>query len=598
MTAQPLQPAAAAQPQPSPSRPATGTILPVPQILHLAERPLTPFQQWTGRNLDDLGHIGRLLLFRRMALESDLRSRWARSDFFWMEAHRQLAALSRDAGVWKRLTESTGVAIEPEALKSGIVEELFIETHLSLYRGARQLAGDKPAAGSREFAYCGHLRDVFDAATTDPHRQAAILVTLADRWIAAESEASHWDAAIAIARDVVSRVPFEREYAARWMALVYHQTMAALTKGGPLKPRDARTLKQGIDALEGLRAKFSWATGVFALIGHLRHFRAIALGNHSQFSEALVESRKGLDYAPGDEEALKTDARLIENMKILQARMQAVLAEVRSAYNKRLSAEGARLSAEASRGFAPMNEYMKSEERKRIQSERTAANTKDVWLRAGYPEPETDWNARAAAMYAALVAVVERKPADTQQVEQTWREATAQDPSLAQLDSRPAIEFLRRRLFGGEAAPDRAAAILDGPAFAFASPQRVRGEEPLPFWLFSRQGIRLKIQMAVALLLIFTALSLASFDALRRSQQNRAYAALMAAAGRNDYARVVDAAEDFLAHRALHADERAPQVKSMYAEALVRWFSLLPGTPDKTALQRARRYQDLIGTVN
>jgi hypothetical protein len=70
---------------------------------------------------------------------------------------------------------------------------------------------------------------------------------------------------------------------------------------------------------------------------------------------------------------------------------------------------------------------------------------------------------------------------------------------------------------------------------------------------------------------------------------------MLAASNDGDYSRVLDAGENFLSHPGLRADDRAPQVKALYSEALVRWFSSLPGTPDQAALQRVRRYQQITG---
>jgi hypothetical protein len=580
-------------------KPADHSAVPA-QVVELANRQITSFQKWTGRGLDECGRLGRLLLFRNLALAADLQCKWNRSDFFWLESHRQLRTLLRDPKVWMAAATLAGSdAIQPDVLKAAVVEELFVKTYHRLSRVAATFYPEKPPPDSREFAYARYLRDVFDSAEIDAQRQAELLVPLADRWIEAESQAKKWKAAIAIARDMIARVPQERKYPEQLMLLEYQSTRDGLTQG-PLKPRDAEKLKAGIERIEQLRRQYTSIPLAFTLIGRLRHLRAIALGNNSELSEALIESQKGMDYAPGDEEAAKTHERLVENMKALRARMEGVLQRVRAGYNRRLTLQGQKLANEASKGFTAVNAYTNSAERTQIQQDVTATRSKSIWIEVGYAEPAADWDSRAGSLYAALTEVFGKAPSSLQELERLWRDQAAQDPLLAGLDPCPPVGFLARRLFPAESSGAGATtpqpAPEAGPEFEFESTRLARGDEPFLFWLFSRQGMRLKAQASLALLVLLCALSLAGFDSLRRSGQDHAYATLMAAANDRDFSRVIDASEDFLSHPALHHDARTPQVEGLYSEALVRWFSLIPGTPDQGALERVRRYQQLLGS--
>jgi hypothetical protein len=395
---------------------------------------------------------------------------------------------------------------------------------------------------------------------------------------------------------MISRVPFERKYPERLMLLEFQKITSALSKNGPLNSRDAKKLDVGIDRLEELRRQYTWAPLAFTLIGGLRHLRAIALANNKNLSDALAESRKGLDYCPDDQEAVKTDESLVANMKTLQTQMASVLHELQTGYNKRLTAEGQKLADEASKGFAPLNEYLESAERKQIQQDVFSATCKNLWLAIGYPEPAEEWDTAASKLYFTLSELANEKPSTQADMERLWQDLASKEPVIAALPPRPVLDFLADRLFPHEQQPTEVAAktVLDeGPVFEFQSNKRVSGDEPFLFWLFSHQGFRLKIQSCAALAFLLIALSLVSFDALRRSDQNQMYSRLIAASQRQDFAAIVDASEQFLAHRALRPDERTDQVKSLYAEALVRWFSLIQGAPDEAALRRARRYQQL-----
>ena len=43
------------------------------RVMALADREMTLIQKWTGQGLDECGRLGRLLLFRNLALEADLQ---------------------------------------------------------------------------------------------------------------------------------------------------------------------------------------------------------------------------------------------------------------------------------------------------------------------------------------------------------------------------------------------------------------------------------------------------------------------------------------------------------------------------------------------
>src|SRR6266508_2155573 len=55
------------------------------RILALAQRAFTGRERLVGWKLNEIGRIGRLLLFHRLALRAELAAQWRRADFFWRE---------------------------------------------------------------------------------------------------------------------------------------------------------------------------------------------------------------------------------------------------------------------------------------------------------------------------------------------------------------------------------------------------------------------------------------------------------------------------------------------------------------------------------
>jgi hypothetical protein len=254
-------------------------VIPV-EILELADRKVSSFQKWTGRNLDEYGSLGRLLMLRREALAADLECRWKLSDFLWKETLAQLRRLAQAPKVWEvaagLVHESlTQGKVEPDALKSAFIDQLFIETHLALQKAAVAAWTDKPSPGSREFVYTEFLRQDLNLANATRERQARILVPLVDRWIEANAEAKKWDDAISIIKDMLARVPQERQYRETLMVMEHHKTIGSLTAGRPLTSEDAKRLKQGIAQLEKLRSRYTEVPLVYILIAGQRHLRRL-----------------------------------------------------------------------------------------------------------------------------------------------------------------------------------------------------------------------------------------------------------------------------------------------------------------------------------
>ncbi len=576
------------------------------QLDELDRWKLTSLQRASGIGLDGCGRVARLLYFRKFALEADLQCKWARSDFFWKESLRQLRALAPDSTIWSAAAECIGARtgtgeIDPRALRSALTEGLFVATFQALYRAALKAWPDKPTPDNREFVYVEYMRSVFDIAGVDSKQQAEILMPIVDRRIDILVEAKKWKAAIENATDMAKRLPAERQYQEKLMLLEFQKTMDSLSAGKLLLASDGMTLKEGIDRLEQLRRQYPAQSLAFPLIGRLRRLRAITLANTSQTAEALVESQMGMDYLPGSEDAEKTHEQLKQNMVALKQKVETVLREIKYSYNKQLSADGQRMVNDANKGFQPLNEYETSQTRAQIQKDAVNVRLKEIWLTAGYAQPTEDWDQRAERLCAVLADAFEKKPDRPEELDPLWRQLVAGDPMLSELDPQLAVNFLRERLFPehnqAEAAAPAEANPPALPELRFEAAKRRSGEEPFVFWLFSREGIRLKLLSSAACLLLVCALSLAAFDALRSSQQDRAYAALLQASQNGNYAGVVENAENFLSHPALHDDDRTAEVKSLYAEGLVRWFSLMPKTPNEDALQRARRYRQLTASV-
>ena len=126
------------------------------------------------------------------------------------------------------------------------------------------------------------------------------------------------------------------------------------------------------------------------------------------------------------------------------------------------------------------------------------------------------------------------------------------------------------------------------------STKRHRGGEPFGFWLFSGQDKLIKIQAAIAIVLILLVGGLTIRDFVARTTRNTAYNQIIEAIENQDYLGVIEGAESYFANTPLSGkDERDAQVIDIYREAFVRWFVGL-GELDHEAQAHIERYQTLI----
>jgi hypothetical protein len=269
--------------------------------------------------------------------------------------------------------------------------------------------------------------------------------------------------------------------------------------------------------------------------------------------------------------------------------------------NTILTEKGKRLLAEAKKGFEPINAYIESAEVKATMYAFKVAQAISVWRAIGLAEPEaetntgspavmrttngqelptestTDWSRQALLLLDALNGIGNNPPRSPWDLAAAWEGVVAQKPELAELDRGLIYAFLDRKLFRSTEEPVASKTPvppLEPPRLLSVSAKPKGGAEPFVPWLFSRQDIRIKVQAVVASVLVLTAVGLARRDASIRSARDAAYQQILKAEQEQNYIEVVEGAEKFFKHTPLSGrDGRDRQVKTLYTEALVRWFA-------------------------
>lgn len=592
-------------------------------IIALANKEFTKWERLLGWKLNAPDQIGRLLLQHRLAVEAELAAEWQRADFFWNQVHIEIKALFRKNEVWQSLVlavaKEAGVEImgNPVQLRQRLVDELLIDTHYAFYNGIAQQV-EKLSLKDRAFVHIGYMEKLLNLPGLSQDKLLSMLRLPWEQQLALYQEAKKWNLAIQLCTERQKYFPISIEYQNELIEVCFLATLAKLHNGESEAEglKDAKTLQGEIRRLEKFSKDYPYNLSLFEFLGHLHHLRAIALGNGGRLSEALVEVSKGMTHNPYIEQGPETRAQLVGMMNQLQAQMEQIPRDAT------LNEKGKRLLTEANQGFAPMNDYIKSAAAKATVGAFRLAQALSIWRQIGLPEPEmnisssssgvmviqngeelpTDstlgWSRQVLLLWDGVNMVFNNPPRNPWDLAAAWEAVVAQKPELAELDRGLIYTFLDRKLFRStdeSIAPKTPVPPLDAPLINSISTKPKRSAEPFIPWLFSRQDIRIKLQAAVASVLVLTAGGLTIQDTSVRSVRDAAYKQIQKASQGQDYLKVVEEAEKFLANTPLsRKDGRDEEVKNLYSEAFVRWFAQKGDQLDGNAEAHIERYRALM----
>ena len=578
-------------------------------LIALSWRQFSVLERWCGWRLNAAGKVGRLLLFHRLAMEAELDAQIRRADFFWRAAHAQLRTLSTQSEVWtavlKSLPEAQDSSLEeePERLFTTLAREVFLETHQAYFQGLA-LSLDVPPADHRSYAHLDYVRQMIDLVSHSAaaRREALVLPTI--KQVSAYQEVKQWKRAEQLSVDLLRRFPDLTSCQALHANLIFVKTLTNLNNDEAESEakclRDARTLQSGIDSLKQLRRDYPHNSVMLELIGQLYYLRSIKLANARHLAEALADVQAALTYAPNLEEAVKTRENLNTMMQDLRVQLSEAASKVSQEPKTSLSLKGLRMKREVAQGFRLMDAFKHSEEARLLAEDVRAAQARKVWEEIGL-EPLAQLDLRPLGLYATLQTICQNPPQQAAELPLVWRQAASVDPELSNLDSAAVCSYLTRLLYQERNGGTRPASAALAPTLTDAEPSLIPASgptrplqsEPFGYWLFSRQGLLLKLQCAAAILLFLMAGVLGTSEYTHRQNRAVAYREIHAAKETQDFQRMVEQAENFLLNPTLGTDSREAEVKALYSEALVRWVTSKTTTTAQVDLH-ARRYRALV----
>jgi len=493
------------------------------------------FGRLAGRRRSTEARFAHLLLLQRHAVEAEARGQPKRADFFWRECLEQLRAGWDEPALWQAGARRDGIS-DPDAgaaldYRRRAVDALFIDSHLGFYNGMVAQAGPDHV-DERAFVHIRQASALAALAGYGPRTLKSILVAPGELQVRMDRAAGNFKRAMATCRQLLDRFPDLNGFGTRLAAL---HSDAALQRIGESTVAadcaiDAAKLAGSLASVRADLQRYPGNADLYGVAAELELIRSVKLANSRQLAEALVAIKWAQAYAPGQEQAVGIEARLVADMQALQESSKEVLAQLGATAHARLTGDGQRLVAEARRGFSPAHEAV-----------------------------------------ASLALTTARR--------------LGEEARRAQAGAAP-----DKRTWHAEA--DRAPMRSVDPAGAGARPGRDR--EPLRWWLASRQDLAAKAAAAGGVCVLLVAAVSAHQQSERRATRAHAYAALADGAARNSDATVIRAAESFLDARTWGRDGREPEVLQRYQAAFARWFANAGHTLDGPARMRVEQFRRLV----
>ncbi|MEO1144240.1 MAG: ATP-dependent Clp protease proteolytic subunit [Cyanobacteria bacterium J06638_22] len=193
--------------------------------LQLAHQPLTRWQRLTGRNLDEVGQVSRLLTAHRQALEAELQNRGTDADVWWQKVIAQYQRLHWKPDVWQAVAlvaiadTQTTISDDPQMLRQRLVDDVLLDTHWMLYNGClqrRDAAGnsapDVPGLGDRSLKHSHYVQQLLPYSSYGEDLQQALLEVPLFRQMMLASGQGYWGQAVAASHQLHDRFPTVAAY--------------------------------------------------------------------------------------------------------------------------------------------------------------------------------------------------------------------------------------------------------------------------------------------------------------------------------------------------------------------------------------------------
>lgn len=559
---------------------------------------LTSLQKYLRLNRSGAHLLSRPLFMHRKAFEHELAGQFQRADFFWKELHDQLNKLLSNKTAWTELARSLStkdgvdVVNDPTKLRVRFVEELLIDTHAAFFNGYAKSTDDLQL-DNRAWIHLGYIIDLLKWSGLTPEKTLRFIGSATQAQIGLLEQAGRW-------KEVAERCSMLLSYDPSSVDYEEHRSKARLS----LRAQEFRKVgrKHGLAAaisaaitdLEQLLPSDSLNPALYERLGDLHMKLALQLAKKGELARGLLAAQRALTFSSSPESAALI-LQLTEEMNNVKAKAQEY-----GAYSGLRYGETAFLLDEARVGFRLQEEFRDSDESRQIAEQAQNAYAVKLWRQIDLPKPADRWPERARKMCAALAQMQKSSFKTSHEIKHAWHELASQDRDLAEIEPHRVCDFLETRLLPHYASKDKSqdtsVAYLLEPA---ANVPEKQANVPLGLWLFSRSDLRIKLQTAVAFILLFSAGLALVTDWNAQRVRATSYQTIVKGINDREYLQVIEAAEDFLSHPPLMTtDPREKDVIEHYNQALFLWVARQPGELSPEATAHLERHQQLVGSRN
>jgi hypothetical protein len=556
---------------------------------------LTWIQRVAGWRLSPRGRLARLFLFHREAVAAEQTGNWKAADFYFIEILSQLKVTNAESDVWDSLIEiypPQGARSDRKGFYSRVIDEIFLDTHCAFYNAYSRLnPSQKQDPKSRQFVHLEFATQLLELSQAPEEVRLAIVGCGLRDQMDAHARSEQWDNAVSSAAKLVNAFPNNHDFVQLSADVQFARALKILSKGDSetIQESNARSLERSVAGLEQLLNRYPDSAPLYHSLAELHRIRAINLANAGLASDALLANQKALTYWPL-EAAQRDRLQLEELLKNEISQVGEMLKQVAQRPNAYLNARGLRLKRQADAGFAPANNYVKSEEAKALSTKSYEARTLDIWKRVGLAPPPNRWVERAGKLVDAMVVVQQATQNAPETIERTWSQVTRGDKDLAEIDGKLVFEFMTERAPADSSPKVDESVVRVLPVLSIS---RGKGSEPISYWAFSHQDTFLKVQAASAILLVLLAIVFTFRQHVRERARGDAWAQIENTTLAGDDLGTVTACESFFSTSPAASDARARRARDLYRAALVRWFGRLPVDLDSTALAHVERFREI-----
>ena len=511
-------------------------------LLDLVNKKVNKISELIGCNLDAETKLSRLLNWHRLGIEKELDGQWKQADFYWRQVQIEIHKLAKQDNLWltlaKEYAKENDVVVmnNPVKMRQRLVEELLIDTHYAFYHSIDR-QGNELEKKKLSFRHIEYIEKLVELSSFSKKHLLTLLGHPWQKQIDLYVKSKKYDRASLICENRLSFFSDSIRFQNQLIELRFKAITARLHDESSRNKllKDIKNLEQEIIWYKKFLKAHTKNLLVFQYIGFLYNLCAIKLNNSKQISRSFLYVEKSLNYNPDLTQSHKLKQQIQTQIKQLQANAEAIKQEINRINNqlfsrkRTVSAKGKWIIQEASIGLSLGNNY--------------------------------------------------RNSSDFKSISDAYCIAKEKYPNLVKADIDKHTFIITRSQIASNFEPKFSSVKLKN--------------EPFLSWLFSRQDLRFKMLPSFASIFLLFAGGFLGRELLATEIRSRTYQEIIKASEKYDSLKVIESAEQFLAHKSIKGkDFRESEIQQLYARAFIQWLSKKEQLNDSD-LKIIDRYQQL-----